>query len=178
MTSCILFFLHRTLQTLRNLSKHCSVMLSVISLQTRVSTRWTLKKLQWWVTRMPLSLSVSLSRSVSLSLSLSLSLSPVCFAHCRFLSNNELAITLRDGGLISPLISRGDIHHSIISELLATYWSSVAAVSLSSWSPVCGPRSLSSLASSSSACPSFASPAFCSITFTETTWLAAWYVPS
>lgn len=113
-----------------------------------------------------------------LPLSVSRSFSPFCSAHCRFLSNNELAITLIDGGLISPLISRRDINHSIISELLTTYWSSVAVVSLSSWSPACGPRSLSSLASSSSACPSFASPAFCSITFTETTWQAAWYVSS
>lgn len=85
-----------------------------------------------------------------------------------FVYKYKVAITLRDSDLISLLISRGDAHHCIISKLLGGYWSDVAAVSLSSWAPVCGPHSLLSSASSSSVCPSFASPAFCSTTFMET----------
>lgn len=148
-------------------------MLSVSSLRTRVSTRWTLKKRQWWGTKRTVACFRLLLPSRWCSLSPQ---SCLCAALFDFLVNNEVAITMKNRGLMSPLISRGDIHHSVISKLLAGYWSSAPVISLPSWAPVCGLHSLLSSASSSSACPSCVSHASCSITSTATTWLAAWYV--
>lgn len=88
---------------------------------------------------------------------------------CILPSESELSTIPTDCCLISLLISRGAVHHCIIRKLLASYWSCIAIVLFSSWSPVCGLHRLLSSASSSSACPSFASPAFCSIISTETT---------
>lgn len=124
------------LRMLRNHLKRCSVMLSASSLRTRASTRSTLKKHRWWVTKM------TIENFTAWPPSSRRSLSPLPFVLFFFVfpSNNELAITLRDCGLISPLISRGDIHHGIISKLLAGYWSGVTIVSpfqliSSVWSP-------------------------------------------
>lgn len=116
-----MIFCHRMLQMPRHLSRRCSVTLSVSSLRTRVSTRWTLKKHQWWGTEMTSEHSCLQEAALSPRL--------VFAALFHFHLNNELAIMLRDTGLIPPLISRGDIHHSVISKLLAAYWSSVTVPS-------------------------------------------------
>lgn len=52
LTLCVLISCRRMPWTPRSPLRRCSVTLSVSSPKTRVSTRWTLKKHQWWVTEM------------------------------------------------------------------------------------------------------------------------------